>query len=143
MYEFLGIYFFVALENALNYYDMRYPRICDYFPLVRYRKYGEARRQLKDSHKSLLRCKYVSEVEWLDTHEKDDWTIRYRIGERARDEYERNKNEIRRLGERRIKLPPRRRRTRLKKGPEKLTDILDFEEKLTGRGYHNHPDSAP
>jgi len=134
MYEFFSIYFFVALENRLNYYDIRYSKICDYFPLVRYHKYGEARRQLKGSHESLLRCKYLSEVEWLDTHEKDDWIIRYWIGERARDEYERNKKEIRRLGEHRITIPPRRRRERLKKSLEKPTDVSDLEKNLIERG---------
>ncbi len=130
MYEFLSIYFFVALENDWKYYDMRYSKVSDYFPLVRYHNYGEARKQLKPSHDFLIKSKYLSHVEWLDTQEKNDWTLRYWIGSRARAEYQHNKSEIRPS----LLIPERRRPRKLAKIDENPPESPYLVKELNSRG---------
>lgn len=112
MYEFLSIHFFVALEKRREYHDVRYKEICEYFPLVMQRPGWKARKQLKQAHELLTREGYFAKIEWLEVNEPDDWLIRYWIGNRARDEYLRNKTEVRHIGEsaRPVPLPERRRR---------------------------------
>jgi len=118
MYEFLSIHFFVALEKKREYYDVRYKEICEYFPLVRQYPAWKARKQLKQAHEWLTQAGYFARVEWRDLSESDDWMIRYWIGSRARTEYERNKTEVRQLGDttRPIPMPERRRQRVIEAG---------------------------
>ena len=132
MYEFLSVYFFVALQNNFKYYDISYSKICAYFPLVRYQTYGEARRQLKKAHTALVEHQYLDNVKWLETAKADDWSIRYYIGPRARDEYKRNGKEILKATERPpITIPERR---RLQKSSQKAPEAPESVKKLVDRG---------
>lgn len=93
MYEFLGLYFFVALENNKRFVQFGYSKLCDFFPIVRQNELWKAKKQLIQSHKRLLDDKFFSkEPEWIKKRNvKNDWIIRYWIGQRARDEWRRNK----------------------------------------------------
>lgn len=123
MYEFLSIHFFVALEHKRDFHEVRYKEICEYFPVVRQYPAWKARKQLKPAHDSLTRTGYFARVEWLDAGESDDWLLRYWIGPRARAEYERNKLEVRQIGEhaKPVPLPERRRRRQLGVGSDPET----------------------
>ena len=114
MYEFLCIKFFTALERGREYHDVPYSQICDYFPVTKQTPGWKARKQLKHAHDSLIATEYFQQIEWLETNKRDDWVIRYWIGDRARNEYKHNKQEIRQLGvanQRPVPIPQRRRRT--------------------------------
>jgi len=115
MYEYLSIYFYAAIERGNQYHDVRYSQICNYFPLKPQYPAWKARKQLKSAHESLVASGYFAQIEWLETTEADDWLLRYWIGQRAREEYERNKNEIRQFGtmSKPIPIPDRRRRSQI------------------------------
>ncbi|MBD3342320.1 MAG: hypothetical protein GF353_24685, partial [Candidatus Lokiarchaeota archaeon] len=91
MYEFIGLSIYVALENNQNFVQSRYSKICDYFPLTRQKERWKAQKQLGPAHKELIKDKYFADVEWLDCSGKNDWLIKYYIGERAVAEWKRNK----------------------------------------------------
>jgi hypothetical protein len=93
MYEFLSIYFFSSLEKNRDFYDLKYFQICDFFPLARQDQKWKARKQLKNAHDSLIEQEYLDKIEWLDINQNDNWVIRYWVGKRAREEYEKNKSE--------------------------------------------------
>ena len=134
MYEFLCIHFFTALERGRDYHDMQYSQICDYFPLTRQYPAWKARKQLKHAHESLTNTGYFNRIEWHKTSQRDDWVIRYWIGDRAREEYEHNKQEIRQLGEaiqRPVPIPQRRRR---KVEPQGSSNGLYLVKMLTDGG---------
>ena len=135
MYEFLCIYFFTALEHGRQYYDAPYSRICDYFPVKRQYPAWKARKQLKHAHESLTQSGYFDRVEWLETNKARDWIIRYWIGERAREEYERNKQEVRQLdtSQRPVPIPQRRRRAKPEnnQAPSKASGLV---KRLMERG---------
>lgn len=115
MYEYFSIQFFVALEKEHEHVDVWYSKLCEYFPINRYIRLWEARKQLKEAHTAHLASGYFAEVEWLESSAKDDWQIRYWIGARAREEYARNRAEVRHIGEsaKPIPMPERRRQRQL------------------------------
>jgi len=105
LYEMLSIYFYAALERKEDSYEINYSRLCDYLPVKRMYPKWLAKKQLKSAHDILVESQYFSSVEWMETHEPNDWRLRYWIGERARGEYEKNKTEMRTT----LRLPARRR----------------------------------
>jgi len=134
MYEFLCIKFFTALERGREYHDVPYSQICDYFPVTKQAPGWKARKQLKHAHDSLVATKYFQQIEWLETNKRDDWVIRYWIGDRARNEYKHNKQEIRQLGvanQRPVPIPQRRRR---KAQPQEASNSPGVVKELVDRG---------
>ena len=125
MYEFLSIQFFVALERTQSYGDLLYSQVCDYFPLVPQSPAWKAHKQLKKAHDSLTEAKYLDRVEWLENTSVDDWVIRYWIGTKAREEYERNKTEIRQasMGLKPVPTPEQRRRRKLTNGTDNNSSL--------------------
>lgn len=91
MYEFIGLFIYAALENNQNFVQTRYSRICDYFPLTRQTEKWKAQKQLGSAHNELIKDKYFANVEWFDCTGKNDWLLKYHIGERAIAEWKRNK----------------------------------------------------
>lgn len=137
MYEYLSIYFYAALERNYHYHDVRYSQICDYFPIKKQYPAWKAHKQLKRAHDSLTKSVYFEKVEWFDLTEPDDWLIRYWIGQRAKDEYEKNRREIRRFGVTSIKpvpIPERRRRQRQIEEAQEPLDGSETMKQLTDRG---------
>jgi len=136
MYEYLSINFYAALQRGQKYHEARYARLCDYFPLTRQYPGWKARKQLKHAHTSLKQTEYFAKVEWLDTTEADDWLIRYWIGPRAMEEYERNKVEIRQMGTmaRPVPIPERRRRPQIAAGRQSDRNAPGIVEGLVARG---------
>ena len=117
MYEFLCIHFYTAIERGYQYHQVSYSEICNYFPLTPQSPRWKARGQLKQAHDILTKAGYFAKVDWLATAQADDWLLRYWIGPRAKEEYERNKKEIRQFGatmSRPVPIPERRRRRILK-----------------------------
>jgi len=113
MYEYLCIYFYRALEQGQQYHEMLYSQMCNYFPLTPQFPRWKARGQLKQAHETLTASKYFAKVDWLETTRAEDWLLRYWIGDRAKEEYERNKKEIRQFGvtmAKPVPIPERRRR---------------------------------
>lgn len=136
MYEYLSIYFYTALERDQIYYDVRYYQICSYFPLTRQYPRWKARKQLKHAHDSLIKLGYFTKVEWIETTNPHDWRIRYWIGSKAKEEYEYNKNEIRRFGAATlpVPIPDRRRRGKQIEGSQKPSNGPRIANELMGRG---------
>jgi hypothetical protein len=96
MYEYIGLFIYAALQNNRNFVQVRYSRLCDYFPLVRQDVKWKAQKQLGQAHTELLNDQYFSTVEWLDCPDQDDWLIKYYIGNRAVSEWQRNKKYFKR-----------------------------------------------
>jgi hypothetical protein len=97
MYEFLSLKIFPALENRKDYVQIGYDRHCRYFPLTPQDKLWKAKKQLLKAHNGLGldknipdEKKFIRNVEWFDSKDKKDWTVRYYIGERAKREWRRN-----------------------------------------------------
>jgi hypothetical protein len=137
MYEYLSIYFYAALERAAQYHDVRYSQICSYFPLTRQYPLWKARKQLKHAHESLAQMGYFAKVEWFETNDAEDWVLRYWIGLRAREEYERNKKEIRQFGvtmTKAVPIPEQRRRIRPLEGTQRAGKAPNSVEELVARG---------
>ena len=93
MYEWLSLNFFAALDNGRSIIRPRYSTLCRDFPLVKQNSRWKAKKQLSDAHRQHAASGYiVGEPEWVSIpNERNDWLIVYRIGERAKQEYERNK----------------------------------------------------
>ena len=93
LYEYIGLMIYAALEKNQNQYyvRIRYSTLCIYLPLTRQTVKWRARQQLSSAHRQLTETRYFKDVDWQDTHENDDWLIYYYIGERARDEWKRNR----------------------------------------------------
>lgn len=92
MYEVLSIWFYPALENGRKYVQKQYSEICNYFPLTRQDCKWKAKGQLKSAHQQHITNGFLaSEPEWIDSHEKNDWLIRYYIGPKAKGWYCQNK----------------------------------------------------
>ena len=93
LYEYIGLMIYAALENNQHqrYVHIKYSTLCSYLPLARQTVKWKAKQQLAPAHSQLTESGYFRDVDWQDTHKKDDWLIYYYIGERARDEWKRNK----------------------------------------------------
>jgi len=93
LYEYIGLMIYAALENNQHqrYVHIKYSTLCSYLPLARQTVKWKAKQQLASAHSQLTESGYFRDVDWQDTHKKDDWLIYYYIGERARDEWKRNK----------------------------------------------------
>jgi len=92
MYEMLSIWFYPALENGKKYINKKYSELCDYFPLTRQDTKWKAKKQLKSAHQQHLSSGFfVEEPEWININKKDDWLIRYWIGQKAKNWYKENK----------------------------------------------------
>lgn len=92
MYELLHHWFFVAFRTTHAVVERRYSTICAYFPLARQDTLWKAKKQLRDAHKQHHGNGYLDCLpEWRAIQgTKDDWTIIYTPGQKARDEYRRN-----------------------------------------------------
>ena len=92
MYEVFSVWFYPALENGKRYIQKKYSEICNYFPLTRQDCKWKAKGQLKSAHRQHIATGFLaSEPEWIDSHEKNDWLIRYYIGPKAKGWYCQNK----------------------------------------------------
>jgi len=92
MYEIFIIWFFPALENGKNYIDKEYSTLCNYFPLTRQNEKWKAKGQLKKAHQQHLLSGFLAtEPEWININKKNDWQIRYWIGEKAKNWHLQNK----------------------------------------------------
>jgi hypothetical protein len=105
LYEMLTIYFYAALERGEDFYEINYSRLCNYLPVTRQRPQWKAKKQFKRAHDILVESKYLAKVEWIETHEIDNWRLYYGIGDRARNEYDKNKKEMNLT----LRLPAQRR----------------------------------
>ncbi|MCA9732667.1 replication initiator protein A [candidate division KSB1 bacterium] len=122
LYEMLSIYFFAAIENKKKAYEINYTRLCNYLPITRQNPLWKAKKQLKRAHEILTESEYFAGVEWVELPDPEDWKLVYKIGKRARAEYEKNKKEIKST----LQLPPRRRAL-----PEQMTLSETRESPLT------------
>lgn len=114
MYEVLSVWFYPALENGKGYIQKKYSELCNYFPLTRQDTKWKAKGQLKGAHQQHILSGFLaSEPEWIDTNEKNDWIIRYYIGQKTRDWYKENRKlshideNIKKIEEPKIEEPKR------------------------------------
>jgi hypothetical protein len=99
LYELLSIWFYSAITNEKDYAQKPYSYICKSLPLISQNKKWKAKKQLKLCHKQLLDNNFLaSEPEWLLVEgKKDDWLIKYIIGERAKQWYEEIKSKSKQI----------------------------------------------
>jgi len=92
MYELLHHWFFVTLRMNQSSVTRRYSTLCAYFPLTRQDSLWKAKKQLRDAHQKHHQNAYLDCLpEWRPiSGTKNDWTLVYTPGQKARDEYRRN-----------------------------------------------------
>ncbi|MCA9731904.1 MAG: hypothetical protein H6696_05545 [Deferribacteres bacterium] len=122
LYEMFCIYFFASIKSGKDIFEIKYSRICRYAPLVPQDQLWKAKKQFKRAHEYFLATKFITEVEWRDTQENQDWKLVYHIGERARQSYELNQKHIQDV----VEIPPRRRATQKQQFPARQPETKEL-----------------
>jgi|GEM_PF-596550 hypothetical protein len=96
LYEILGPIFYKLIKTKTGKYaEFRYSTLCMKIPMKRQKYLSKAQQILSEPHRELTEKGYIKTPLWVEIKgKKDDWLIRYPIGEKARAEYKRFSTEI-------------------------------------------------
>jgi hypothetical protein len=96
LYEILGHVFYKLLKTKIGKYaEFRYSTLCMKIPMKRQKYLSKAQQILNEPHKELTEKGYIRKPVWVEIKgKKDDWLIRYPIGEKAKAEYKKFSEEI-------------------------------------------------
>jgi len=84
LYEFLSVQFY-ALKGRP--YQVSYKKLCQLLPIEPQEHFSNAKQNLDPAHAELIRTGFLDGVEW----DKQEWTITYYAGERAKKELKRGR----------------------------------------------------
>jgi len=85
LYEILGIKFYGVRNKKDFSIRYKYATLCQLLPVIPYRYFSDAKRQLNSGNDELIDTGFISKYEWSENG-NNDWLIRYWPGERAKDE---------------------------------------------------------
>lgn len=96
LYRYLGYLFAIAFKNQEEFVDILYPDICQIIDKTPSRSLSKAKERFKRVHQALLDEELLATpIEWLGKGSKaKDYTIRYRPGTRAFQEYKQGRSSI-------------------------------------------------
>lgn len=90
LYEILGVMFYGIQHKKDCDIHFKYTTLCQLLPLIPYKYFSDAKRQLNPAHKELKDTGFISNYEWSENGKKD-WLIHYWPGERAKEEIKKAK----------------------------------------------------
>jgi hypothetical protein len=85
LYEILGVKFYGIRNKKECYIHYKYITLCQLLPLIPYKYFSDAKRQLNSGNDELKDTGFISKYEWSENGKKN-WLIRYWPGERAKEE---------------------------------------------------------
>jgi len=85
LYEILGIKFYGVRNKKDFSICYKYTTLCQLLPVISYRYFSDAKRQLNSGNDELIDTGFISKYKW-SKNGNNDWLIRYWPGERAKKE---------------------------------------------------------
>ncbi len=85
LYEILGVMFYGIQNKKDCDIHFKYTTLCQLLPLIPYKYFSQAERQLNPAHEELKDTGFISNYKWSENGKKD-WLIYYWPGERAKEE---------------------------------------------------------
>ena len=89
-YEIISYRIYGSIKHNQDYATLPYSEFCTCSGLSRYYERDKVKKQMYKVHRPHIKSGYIEKVSYesiVDSEEKDDWTMRYVIGKKAREEY--------------------------------------------------------